>query len=115
MNKETMKEKTPSNILIFYPSTFPENTQFVRICEGTGDNLLPEDEAEGYVDYIMIDGYEWNGIEIVEGCDIDFIEGGMALLEELYQEKFSTATEVVDYLIECEWLPNEEYVILCAN
>ena len=27
-------------------------TEFIRINEGTGDNLLREDQEEGYVDYI---------------------------------------------------------------
>ena len=31
----------------------PVMKQIVRIAEGTGDNLLPEDIEEGYVDYIL--------------------------------------------------------------
>ena len=30
-------------------------TEFIKINEGTGDNLLREDQEEGYVDYINQD------------------------------------------------------------
>ena len=36
----------------------PVMKQIIRIAEGTGDNLLPEDIEEGYVDYIYYEQYE---------------------------------------------------------
>ena len=69
-----------------------KETDFIKISEGTGDNLLREDIEEGYVDYMMIDGYSFNGDELEENYEID---GGQAMLTELYQEKFNTPEEVI--------------------
>lgn len=86
---------------------------FIRIYEGDGCNLLPEDEDEGYVDYINIDGLAYDLGEFTE-C-YEPVEGGMAMLTELYQEKFESETEVIQYLIETEWIPDVEYVYLYAE
>ena len=45
----------------------------ITIQEGTGDNLLPEDEAEGFVDYVMTSIYE------VDGEDINLKDSGQML------------------------------------
>ena len=94
-----------SNILIWN-----KDVGFIRIAEGTGDNLLPEDIDEGYVDYILIDGYEYDGTELVE--DYYVVDGGQALLTELYQNKFSNTHEVIKYLIDEDWIPDVNYTIL---
>ena len=41
-------ENRYEDLYIFVPAM----KQIIRIAEGTGDNLLPEDIEEGYVDYI---------------------------------------------------------------
>jgi len=79
---------------------------FIKINEGTGDNLLPEDEAQGYVDYIMMDFIEYDGIDFYE------TDGGQVLLTEMYQDKFENETEVVQHLIDCSWIPDVKYVYL---
>lgn len=99
---------TASEILIWN-----KEVGFIRIYEGSGCNLLPEDEDEGYVDYINIDGLAYEFGELVENYEP--VEGGMAMLTELYQEKFESVTEVVQYLIDTEWIPDAEYVILHAE
>lgn len=83
---------------------------FIRIDEGTGDNLLYEDVQEGYVDYINIYGLEYRWGELAD-C-YDTIEGGMAMLTELYQDMFNSAQDVINYLIETEWIPDAEYIVL---
>ena len=83
---------------------------FIKISEGTGDNLLREDIEEGYVDYMMIDGYSYDGSDLVE--DYDIIDGGQAMLTEYYQDMFKTPTEVINYLIEKDFIPNVEYTVL---
>ena len=93
-----------SNILIWN-----EHVGFVKINEGSGDNLLPEDEAEGYVDYIMIDLITYDGYDFVEE------DGSQCLLTEMYQDKFKSATEVIDYLIEACFIPDVDYMILHAE
>ena len=89
-----------------------KETDFIKISEGTGDNLLREDIEEGYVDYMMIDGYSFNGDELEENYEID---GGQAMLTELYQEKFNTPEEVIEYLIKEEFIPDVKYTILYAE
>lgn len=93
-----------SNILIWN-----ENIGFIRIKEGNGTNLLLEDEAEGYVDYIMVDYLDYDGYELVE------TDGAQVMLEELYQEKFRSKEEVVRHLINCSWIPEAEYTYLYAE
>ena len=71
-----------------------------RIAEGDGSNLDSYDEEEGYVDYIMLDLYS-----SYEDYEQDkSIDGAQVLLRELYQEKFDTPNEVVDYLWDTGWL-----------
>ena len=48
--------------------------QIVRIAEGTGDNLLPEDQDQGYVDYIYYEQYELSQ-------DMPEVDGGQVMLE----------------------------------
>ena len=92
------------NILIWN-----EEVGFVKINEGTGDNLLPEDEKDGYVDYIMFDLIEYDGYDFVE------TDGGQVMLEELYQEKFHSVEDVIRHMVDCSWIPDVNYTILYAN
>lgn len=92
---------TSSNILIWN-----EKVGFIKINEGSGDNLHDEDIFEGYVDYIMIDFLSYDGYEFTE------IDGAQVMLTEMYQEKFENTTEVVQYLIDTDWLPDVDYVYL---
>lgn len=89
------------NILIWN-----EDIGFVRINEGTGENLLPEDEEQGYVDYVMLSFLEY------DGYDFEETDGVQVMLTELYQEKFKTIEEVIQYLIEMNWIPDYKYQIL---
>lgn len=93
-----------SNILIWH-----KEVGFPRINEGTGANLLSEDEEQGFVDYIMLDFLKYNGYDFEE-CD-----GAQVMLTELYQEKFKAVDEVINYLINTEWIPNYEYQVLFAE
>lgn len=42
-----------------------DTEKLITIVEGTGDNLFPEDEADGFVDYVMTSIYHVDGEEIV--------------------------------------------------
>lgn len=90
------------------------NHGMFRICEGTGDNLLKEDIADGYVDYIMIDPLVFTDTTTLEeGYDnCGSYEGGQVMLLELYQEQFKEVDDVIRYLKENEWLPDEQITIL---
>ena len=59
----------------------PEVGQIVRIAEGTGDNLLREDEEDGYVDYIYYEQHE-------VGAGMPVVDGGQILLEEWLRDRY---------------------------
>lgn len=82
---------------------------FIKINEGTGDNLLKEDVKNGYVDYIMIDVVEYDGDEF------EALDGGQVMLTELYQEKFKSIEDVVNYLIASDEIPDAVYTVLYAK
>jgi hypothetical protein len=42
-----------------------DTEKLITIVDGTGDNLFPEDEADGFVDYVMTSMYHVDGEEIV--------------------------------------------------
>lgn len=70
----------------------PEKETFIIIAEGTGDNLLPEDMDEGYVDYINY--YTFDKTDIFE--ENAFYDcGGMIMYKELIQEKFTDIRQVI--------------------
>ncbi|MCM1178645.1 MAG: hypothetical protein NC347_00170 [Clostridium sp.] len=66
----------------------PEMKQIVRISEGTGNNLLPEDQAQGYVDYIYYEQYELSN-------DMPEIDGGQIMLKEMLQDKYKCMADCI--------------------
>lgn len=79
-----------------------DTEKLITIVEGTGDNLLAEDEAEGFVDYVMTSIYE------VDGEDINLIDSGQMLsktpIADLEEDEL--VKRVLDYwgLGEEDWL-----------
>lgn len=81
----------------------PEMKQIIRIAEGSGDNLLLEDEEAEYVDYIYYEQHELsNGMPEVDG--------GQILLEEMLRDKYSCMADCIEdvlsmaygnYLVDC--------------
>lgn len=61
--------------------------------EGTGDNLLEEDIADGFNDYIMTNVYKRDGYEIVEE------DGGQLLTSEMVAdlEQDEIVKRLLDY------------------
>lgn len=55
-----------------------DHQALIYLYEGTGDNLLPEDKAEGYVDYINYDLYDLD--PSTGKCEER--DGGMVMLKE---------------------------------
>jgi len=70
-----------------------DTEKLITIVEGTGDNLLAEDEAEGFVDYVMTSIYE------VDGEDINLIDSGQMLSRTLIAdlEEDELVSRVLDY------------------
>lgn len=66
----------------------PEMRQIIRIAEGDGSNLLPEDIEEGYADYIYYEQYEIT-------TDIPEVDGGQILLEEMLRDKYRCMEECI--------------------
>ena len=79
-----------------------DTEKLITIVEGTGDNLLAEDEADGFVDYVMTSIYE------VDGEDINLIDSGQMLSRTLIAdlEEDELVRRVLDYwgLGEEDWL-----------
>lgn len=79
-----------------------DTEKLITIVEGTGDNLLAEDEAEGFVDYVMTSIYH------VDGEDIVLEDSGQMLsktpIEDLEEDEL--VKRVLDYwgLGEEDWL-----------
>ena len=70
-----------------------EMGQIVRIAEGTGDNLLREDEEDGYVDYIY---YEQHGLS--DGMPV--VDGGQVLLKGMFRELFRCTADCIPRVLD---------------
>ena len=53
---------------------------FLKIQEGTGDNLLAEDRAEGYVDYVLWSTFRAGELGIDELLEPELAEVGLLFL-----------------------------------
>lgn len=106
MNQRWLDYIKGNNIdgLFFYN---PEEKIFMTVYEGTGDNLLPEDEEEGYVDYWMADVFGEEGS----------IDGTQIMCETLIRENNQTIGEIIDMVEESEMvmsigsLPLRDYIV----
>lgn len=74
MNEIKMKYMQPMKSIKLY---VPDTQELILAVEGTGDNLLAEDEEQGYVDYIMVEMYK------LEDTDVEEIDGGQIMLTKL--------------------------------
>lgn len=75
----------------------------ITAVEGTGDNLLDEDIADGYVDYFMTSIYKQ------EGEDIVLADGGQLLTSTLIKdmEQEEQVKRLLDY-----WGLSGDYIVL---
>ena len=90
------------DVFIFIPS---EN-QIVRIAEGNGMNLLAEDEAAGYVDYIYYDQHEL-------GPNLECVDGGQIMLDELFRDMFKTTADCIPQVLDFAYgNPVPDYIVL---
>ena len=90
----------------------PEMKQIIRIAEGTGDNLLPEDQDQGCVDYIYYEQYELSQ-------DMPEVDGGQIMLKEMLRDKYECMADCIpdvldmaydNYMVDCMILAQEESV-----
>ena len=84
----------------------PEAKQIIKISEGTGDNLLDEDIEAGYVDYIYYEQY-------VMDPDMRETDGGMVMLTELFQEKFTCTADAISNVLDMAYgCDTMSYIVL---
>lgn len=65
----------------------PEFGAFVRVSEGTGDNLLPEDIKRGFEDYVYYD--------ILDEMDGEVVDGGIVLLRRPLREAYGRIEDCI--------------------
>lgn len=84
----------------------PAFKQIIRIAEGSGDNLDDSDLEAGFVDYIYYDTYAMGG-------GIREHDGGMVMLKEPFQEKFTCTADAIPQVLDMAYCNDTlEFVIL---
>ena len=53
--------------------------QFIKIQEGTGDNLTHEDRANGFVDYVLWSTFTPDELDLDEELTLTCVDSGMVL------------------------------------
>lgn len=84
-----MKNAGYEEVYVYVPAA----NQILRVAEGNGSNLLEDDEARGYVDYIYYDQYDLDS-------EMTNSDGGQIMLTELFRDKFSSTLEAVPEVLE---------------
>lgn len=75
----------------------------VVAAEGTGDNLLPEDEEQGYKDYAMLSLYS------IDGDELALVDSGQMMTEKLIADM--TDEEYIERL-EDYWGLNKDSIVV---
>lgn len=84
----------------------PGEQQIIKISEGSGDNLLEEDMAEGYVDYIYYEQYS-------REFGFPEVDGGMVMLTELFRDKYKNTKECIPAVLDMAFGDATiEYIVL---
>lgn len=84
----------------------PDVKQIIKISEGSGDNLNDEDIEAGYVDYIYYEQY-------VMDPYMRETDGGMIMLTELFQEKFTCTKDAVTDVLDMAYNDRHlQYIVL---
>lgn len=91
-DNEITSPEPKENLIIYIPAY----DDIISINEGTGDNLLKEDEEEGYVDYL--------NYYVFDAEDIDYeaqsTDGGMLMSTEYIREKYNSLKDAVPEVLE---------------
>lgn len=73
-------------LLYFIPAQCRDDTakdgEFLKIQPGTGDNLLREDIAEGYTNYVLWSTFKPECLDIDGELDMECLDSGMVLIKE---------------------------------
>lgn len=91
------------DLFIFIPS----EKQILCISEGTGGNLMDEDEDAGYVDYI---DYEQYSVE----AEFPEVDGGNIMMKEYVRDKYNQLVDCIPDVLEFAYGKRDmEYTVLC--
>lgn len=84
----------------------PSEQQIIRISEGSGDNLFPDDIEAGFVDYIYYESYS-------RECGFPEVDGGMVMLTEPFQNKYESTNECIPAVLDMAFGDGHmEYIVL---
>lgn len=95
------KPEDYNNVFIYVPSV----RQVVMIAEGTGDNLLSEDKAEGYVDYIMYYQYALDE-------DLQEVDGGQVMTKMPVQIQYKCLADCIPGVLDMAYGEQVDFIIL---
>ena len=109
VNSQVLNTEDDTEIVVIF---VPAVGKIVKITEGSGDNLLPEDEEEGLKDYVNYD--IWSPSDIDSG-NLDGEDGGMVLFEELIREKYSSMCDTIPNVLDMAFDNAEMPYILLAG
>ncbi len=90
---ETLYGRKPegfASIWLFIPS----KSELLFLQEGSGDNLLPEDEEEGNVDYLDYTCFMMDCGEVSDG------DGGQLMLPYMVQEHYGCLADAIPDILE---------------
>lgn len=74
----------------------PSKKMFLKVQEGTGDNLSAEDVSAGFVDYVLWSTFRPDDIGADDQLDMECCDGGMLCFkEELPQDKDAFVAAII--------------------
>lgn len=82
-----------------------ELNRILRVAEGSGDNLLPEEVDEGYVDYIYYEIYE-------PEYGFPEVDGGMITKKELLVDLYESMEQAIPEVLEFHYGFSGEYTVM---
>lgn len=90
-----------NDLYVYVPSV----REIVRIAEGTGDNLLPEDTENGYVDYIYYEQYSLD-------ADMPKTDGGQLMTYQLVRDKYKRLADCIPDVLDMAYGGEMDFRIL---
>lgn len=101
-------------VIVWYNA---EHQEFLKAVEGTGDNLLEEDTAEGYQDYFLYGTFSVGDMEICDEWELEpSSPGGQLLTRSVIVESDDPAKEYGETLFDMVgWNSRTDHITLLIN
>lgn len=110
LKNQYFKDVQPKEILVsdtvygkkpegFEPIWFwvPNQTTLIYLQEGSGDNLIPEDVKNGYVDYLDYTCFDLDNGEVNES------DGGEMMMTEYVQKRYSCLADAIPDILDFQF------------